>query len=149
MLVTRKMCTNTYVAEGKCSLSQLWCRLCLSTASDATSVANFLPMHGKQWRNFLRTEAPELCLAKQLRLYIPQNQNVYSICYYDSIVSVQCLLPDSYRGKFRGESAGSKYAEEVEEIITKLQSEGKKVRLLLYVVHRCFSVPNVPKLFWL
>ena len=43
---------------------------------------------------------------------------------------LQCFLPDSYRGKYTGEGAGVKYANEVGETISRLTAEGKKVTII-------------------
>ena len=46
-----------------------------------------------------------------------------------SVLYLQTATPDSYRGKYCGEGAGIKYAEEVNKVIERIHLEGKKVHI--------------------
>lgn len=43
---------------------------------------------------------------------------------------MQTPTPDSYRGIYRGDGAGIKYAEEVNKVIERIHIEGKQVTLI-------------------
>ncbi len=53
--------------------------------------------------------------------------NVCVGCQWGNNLFSQAPVPDDFRGIHKGEGAGQMYADEIEGVITKAQSQGKQV----------------------